>query len=69
VWEYRALPEELRMPPCPRCANRGRVSQFARFAYYCGDCRHAYAAVWRDEPKQVTAPRILDKTSATMGVR
>lgn len=55
MWEYCDLPEALRLPPCPRCTNHGRITQFAQCAYFCGDCGHAYAAFWRDEPRAVTA--------------
>jgi hypothetical protein len=69
VWEYRPLPEGLRLPPCPRCTNRGRVSQFARFAYYCGDCEHAFAAIWHEEPKQVRSRSIESLESIKTGDR
>jgi len=58
MWEYKQLPEGIRLPPCPRCMNRGRVSQFARFAYYCGDCLTAFAAIWHEEPRAVRAKSI-----------
>ena len=58
MWEYKALPEGLRLPPCPFCLNRGRVSQFARFAYFCGDCSSAFAAIWHEEPREVRSKSI-----------
>lgn len=50
-WVYLELPEALRLPPCPKCGNRGRVSHVGLCVYVCVDCQpaHAFAAEWRDE--------------------
>jgi ribosomal protein L37AE/L43A len=56
-WEYRELPEPLRVPPCSRCGNRGQVRQIVASIFLCLDCQpaHLFRAVWKEEARRVVA--------------
>jgi hypothetical protein len=58
-WEYHELPEALRVPPCSKCHNRGRVRQIVASLFLCLDCQpeHLFRAVWREESVRVLPAR------------
>lgn len=57
-WEYRQIPEALRLPSCEHCHNRGRVTMILRGVFHCGDCGRAFVATWvAERPAVVGAAR------------
>lgn len=47
-WGYLPIPEGLRLPACPECHNRGRVTMVAPGVFVCtdGNPPHVFRARW-----------------------
>ena len=41
AWITRPIPDALRLPACPTCANRLRVRMVLVGVFICGDCLQA----------------------------
>lgn len=53
-WEYKEIPAALRLPACPSCGNRLRVSMVLRGVFICGDCDgRPFVAVWKQDERPV----------------
>jgi hypothetical protein len=52
-WEYLEIPAGLRLPSCPTCQNRGRVTMVAPGVFVCTDDNppHVFRARWVKEDR------------------